>query len=58
MHIFFAIIAVIFVILGFIGIFGGFTLILWPLAAVAIALAVKTYPRGKKGPKEGPPLHG
>lgn len=56
MHIFFGLLAVVFIVLGFVGIIGGFSLILWPLAAVCIALAIKFYPRDKKGPKTGPSI--
>lgn len=56
MHILFGILAVVLIILGFIGIIGGFSLILWPLAAVCIALAVKFYPRNQKGPKASPSI--
>ena len=56
MHVVFGVIAVIFLILGFVGIIGGFSLILWPLAGVFIWLAIKAYPRDRKGPKAGPPL--
>lgn len=56
MHILFGILAVVFIVLGVEGIIGGFTLVLWPLAAVCIALAIKFYPRNRKGPKDGPPI--
>jgi|GEM_PF-4356175 len=54
MHILFGIAAVVFIVLGFVGIIGGFSLIFWPIAAVCIALAIKFYPRDRKGPKAGP----
>lgn len=57
MHILFGILALVFVVLGFVGFVGGLTLLFWPLAAVCVALAIKFYPRGRKGPNEGPPLN-
>lgn len=57
MHILFGILALLFVILGFVGFVGGLTLVFWPLAAVCLALAIKYYPRNRKGPNAGPPLN-
>ena len=56
MHVIFGIAAVVFLVLGFVGILGGLSLVFWPLAGVCIWLAIRAYPRDRKGPKTGPEL--
>jgi predicted membrane protein len=56
MHVIFGVIAVVFLILGIVGIIGGFSLVFWPLSALFIWLAIRAYPRDRKGPKAGPPI--
>jgi hypothetical protein len=55
MHIVFGIAAVLFVVLGFVAFSTGLTLVFWPLAAICVGLAIKFYPRGRKGPKSTTP---
>ena len=51
MYIIFGILAVVFIILGFVGFVGGIPLLVfWGLALFCIIGVIKTYPRRAKGP--------
>jgi len=51
MYIIFGILAIVFIILGFVGFIGGIPLLVfWGLAALCIFGVIKTYPRKTKGP--------
>lgn len=54
MYVIFGVLAVAFVVAGFAGLVGGIVaIVFWVLAAICLGVAVKTYPRGGKGPRTG-----
>lgn len=56
MYILFGLLALLLIIVGFVGLVGGVVaIIFWALAGVFIALMVKTYPRDRKGPNSPAP---
>ena len=51
MHIILGLLALVFIILGFVGFVGGLPLLIfWVLAALCLWGMIKTYPRNRKGP--------
>lgn len=54
MHLLFGLLAVLFLLLGIIGVLGDVSLVFWPLSGACVWLAVKVYPRDHGGPDARP----